>query len=184
MSVHANQIAVLWQSMSMRRQPTSRREFFIQPKVSPHHLLWNFSQKSRRLFREHDKSSRARFGQWRNPRPSGFKVRAATEGPRGTSPADSRNSKFEERADHAAVRTRTDGQRHHPDHSERRYASGLTADRLGYHAGCDRRGALSKVDTSRLAPITDAFTYLAPIAGIRQVAATGFNYKKHIEDSK
>jgi 2,4-diketo-3-deoxy-L-fuconate hydrolase len=45
-------------------------------------------------------------------------------------------------------------------------------------------GALSKVDTSRLAPITDSFTYLAPIAGIRQVAATGFNYKKHIEEFK
>src|SRR5580658_9729737 len=59
MSVHANQIAVLWQSMSMRRQPTNRREFFIQPKVSPDHLLWNFSQKLRRLFREHDKSSHA-----------------------------------------------------------------------------------------------------------------------------
>jgi 2,4-didehydro-3-deoxy-L-rhamnonate hydrolase len=45
-------------------------------------------------------------------------------------------------------------------------------------------GALSKVDTSRLAPISDAFTYLAPITGIRQVAATGFNYKKHIEEFK
>jgi 2,4-diketo-3-deoxy-L-fuconate hydrolase len=45
-------------------------------------------------------------------------------------------------------------------------------------------GALSKVDTSRLAPITDVFTYLAPIAGIRQVAATGFNYKKHIKEFK
>jgi 2,4-didehydro-3-deoxy-L-rhamnonate hydrolase len=45
-------------------------------------------------------------------------------------------------------------------------------------------GALSKVDTTRLAPISDGFTYLAPIMGIRQVAATGFNYKKHIEEFK
>jgi 2,4-didehydro-3-deoxy-L-rhamnonate hydrolase len=45
-------------------------------------------------------------------------------------------------------------------------------------------GALSKVDTGRLAPIIDTFTYLAPITGIRQVAATGFNYKKHIEEFK
>jgi 2,4-didehydro-3-deoxy-L-rhamnonate hydrolase len=45
-------------------------------------------------------------------------------------------------------------------------------------------GALSKVDTSRLSPISGDFTFLAPINGIRQVAATGFNYKKHIEEFK
>lgn len=45
-------------------------------------------------------------------------------------------------------------------------------------------GALTAVDTSGLAPITGDFTYLAPIAGVRQVAATGFNYKKHIEEFK
>ena len=45
-------------------------------------------------------------------------------------------------------------------------------------------GALSSVDTSRLSPIIGGVTYLAPIDGIRQVAATGFNYKKHIEEFK
>ncbi|MEJ0050703.1 MAG: fumarylacetoacetate hydrolase family protein [Methylovirgula sp.] len=45
-------------------------------------------------------------------------------------------------------------------------------------------GALSNVDTSRLSPINGDFTYLAPISGIRQIAATGFNYKKHIEEFK
>lgn len=45
-------------------------------------------------------------------------------------------------------------------------------------------GALTKVDTTGLAPITGDFVYQAPIAGIRQVAATGFNYKKHIEEFK
>jgi 2,4-didehydro-3-deoxy-L-rhamnonate hydrolase len=42
--------------------------------------------------------------------------------------------------------------------------------------------ALLKVDTTRLSPIAGEFTYLAPIDGIRQIAATGFNYKKHIEE--
>jgi 2,4-didehydro-3-deoxy-L-rhamnonate hydrolase len=45
-------------------------------------------------------------------------------------------------------------------------------------------GALIDVDTSRLSPIRGDFTYLAPINGIRQIAATGFNYKKHIEEFK
>jgi 2,4-didehydro-3-deoxy-L-rhamnonate hydrolase len=45
-------------------------------------------------------------------------------------------------------------------------------------------GTLTNVDTSRLAPVNGQFTYLAPIAGIRQIAATGFNYKKHIEEFK
>jgi len=45
-------------------------------------------------------------------------------------------------------------------------------------------GALTRVDTSRLSPISGPFTYLAPISGIRQVAATGFNYRKHIEEFK
>ena len=43
-------------------------------------------------------------------------------------------------------------------------------------------GALANVDTSRLSPLAGDFTYLAPIDGIRQIAATGFNYKKHIEE--
>src|ERR1700748_1351735 len=45
-------------------------------------------------------------------------------------------------------------------------------------------GALAKIDTAGLSPINGTFTYLAPISGIRQVAATGFNYKKHIEEFK
>jgi len=43
-------------------------------------------------------------------------------------------------------------------------------------------GALAKVNTTSLSPISGEFTYLAPIEGIRQIAATGFNYKKHIEE--
>ncbi len=45
-------------------------------------------------------------------------------------------------------------------------------------------GALNHVDTTALVPLRGDFTYLAPIAGIRQVAATAFNYKKHIEEFK
>jgi 2,4-didehydro-3-deoxy-L-rhamnonate hydrolase len=45
-------------------------------------------------------------------------------------------------------------------------------------------GALINVDTSRLSPVGGDFTYLAPINGVRQIAATGFNYKKHIEEFK
>ncbi len=43
-------------------------------------------------------------------------------------------------------------------------------------------GVLNQVDTTGLTPVTGDFTYLAPIAGVRQIAATGFNYKKHIEE--
>jgi 2,4-diketo-3-deoxy-L-fuconate hydrolase len=45
-------------------------------------------------------------------------------------------------------------------------------------------GVLTRVDTAGLSPVGGRFTYLAPIDGIRQVAATGFNYKKHIEEFK
>ncbi|WP_213736191.1 fumarylacetoacetate hydrolase family protein [Bradyrhizobium sp. dw_411] len=45
-------------------------------------------------------------------------------------------------------------------------------------------GALIDVDISRLSPVGGDFTYLAPINGMRQIAATGFNYKKHIEEFK
>jgi len=45
-------------------------------------------------------------------------------------------------------------------------------------------GVLNDVDSARLSPIAGDFTYLAPIEGIRQIAATGFNYKKHIEEFK
>jgi 2,4-didehydro-3-deoxy-L-rhamnonate hydrolase len=43
-------------------------------------------------------------------------------------------------------------------------------------------GALANVDMTRLPPLSGDFTYLAPIEGVRQIAATGFNYKKHIEE--
>lgn len=46
------------------------------------------------------------------------------------------------------------------------------------------RGMLTKVDMSGLRAIGGDFTYLAPIEGVRQIAATGFNYKKHIEEFK
>lgn len=45
-------------------------------------------------------------------------------------------------------------------------------------------GVLNQVDTAALTPLRDAFTLLAPINGVRQVAATGFNYRKHIEEFK
>jgi 2,4-didehydro-3-deoxy-L-rhamnonate hydrolase len=45
-------------------------------------------------------------------------------------------------------------------------------------------GALQAVDTSGLPVVPRPFTFLAPIAGVRQVSATGFNYKKHIEEFK
>src|ERR1700761_7721149 len=45
-------------------------------------------------------------------------------------------------------------------------------------------GALTSVDTSRLSPVSGDFSYLAPINGIRQIAATGFNYRKHIAEFK
>ncbi|TXI11598.1 MAG: FAA hydrolase family protein [Rhizobium sp.] len=43
-------------------------------------------------------------------------------------------------------------------------------------------GVLDRVETTGLVPLRGDFTYLPPIEGIRQVAATGFNYKKHIEE--
>jgi 2,4-diketo-3-deoxy-L-fuconate hydrolase len=45
-------------------------------------------------------------------------------------------------------------------------------------------GALANVDTTGLSPVHGPLTYIAPINGIRQIAATGFNYKKHIEEFK
>jgi 5-carboxymethyl-2-hydroxymuconate isomerase len=45
-------------------------------------------------------------------------------------------------------------------------------------------GALTAVDTTGLSPVRGPFRYLAPIDGVRQIAATGFNYKKHIEEFK
>ena len=46
-------------------------------------------------------------------------------------------------------------------------------------------GALARIETAGLPPIRDGeFTFVAPIDGVRQIAATGFNYKKHIEEFK
>jgi 2,4-diketo-3-deoxy-L-fuconate hydrolase len=43
---------------------------------------------------------------------------------------------------------------------------------------------LSEFDTTSLKPLTGEVAYLAPINGVRQVPATGFNYKKHIQELK
>jgi 2,4-didehydro-3-deoxy-L-rhamnonate hydrolase len=43
-------------------------------------------------------------------------------------------------------------------------------------------GSLDQVDRSCMSVLTGPVHYLAPIANIRQVAATGFNYRKHIEE--
>ncbi len=45
-------------------------------------------------------------------------------------------------------------------------------------------GVLTKVSAATLKPLTGEVRYLAPIQGIRQIPATGFNYKKHIEEMK
>jgi 2,4-diketo-3-deoxy-L-fuconate hydrolase len=45
-------------------------------------------------------------------------------------------------------------------------------------------GVLTKVNATPLKPLAGEVRYLAPISGIRQIPATGFNYKKHIEEMK
>jgi 2,4-didehydro-3-deoxy-L-rhamnonate hydrolase len=45
-------------------------------------------------------------------------------------------------------------------------------------------GALTRVNAVSLKPVAGEVRYLAPISGIRQIPATGFNYKKHIEEMK
>jgi 2,4-didehydro-3-deoxy-L-rhamnonate hydrolase len=45
-------------------------------------------------------------------------------------------------------------------------------------------GAFNEVEIAKLKVLTGEVTYLEPIAGVRQVSATGFNYKKHIEELK
>ncbi|WP_064737393.1 fumarylacetoacetate hydrolase family protein [Bradyrhizobium sp. Ai1a-2] len=45
-------------------------------------------------------------------------------------------------------------------------------------------GALTAVNTTGLSLLRRPFRYVAPIGGVRQIAATGFNYKKHIEEFK
>jgi 2,4-diketo-3-deoxy-L-fuconate hydrolase len=46
------------------------------------------------------------------------------------------------------------------------------------------RGVLREVKVTGLKPLVGDVRYLSPINGIRQVPATGFNYKKHIEELK
>lgn len=43
-------------------------------------------------------------------------------------------------------------------------------------------GVLNKVDATALRPLPGMVTYLAPINGLSQIAATGFNYKQHIAE--
>lgn len=45
-------------------------------------------------------------------------------------------------------------------------------------------GILTGVNAASLKPLEGEVRYLAPIQGIRQIPATGFNYKKHIEEMK
>jgi 2,4-didehydro-3-deoxy-L-rhamnonate hydrolase len=45
-------------------------------------------------------------------------------------------------------------------------------------------GILTEVNTATLKPLAGEVRYLAPIVGICQIPATGFNYKKHIEEMK
>ncbi len=45
-------------------------------------------------------------------------------------------------------------------------------------------GVLTDVNTTALKPLAGEVRYLAPIHGVRQIPATGFNYKKHIEEMK
>ena len=45
-------------------------------------------------------------------------------------------------------------------------------------------GVLTKVNAATLKSLSGDVRYLAPISGVRQIPATGFNYKKHIEEVK
>jgi 5-carboxymethyl-2-hydroxymuconate isomerase len=45
-------------------------------------------------------------------------------------------------------------------------------------------GILTEVNTVTVKPLAGEVRYLAPIDGICQIPATGFNYKKHIEEMK
>jgi 2,4-didehydro-3-deoxy-L-rhamnonate hydrolase len=53
--------------------------------------------------------------------------------------------------------------------------SDITPDTIG-------SGVLAQVNVAVLKPIAGNGTYLAPVQGIGQIPATGFNYKKHIEE--
>jgi 2,4-didehydro-3-deoxy-L-rhamnonate hydrolase len=43
-------------------------------------------------------------------------------------------------------------------------------------------GVLTEVNTTTLKPLAGEVRYLAPIHGIQQIPATGFNCKRHAED--
>ncbi len=45
-------------------------------------------------------------------------------------------------------------------------------------------GVLNEIKSATLSPLAGDVRYLAPIDGVRQIPATGFNYKKHIEEMK
>ena len=45
-------------------------------------------------------------------------------------------------------------------------------------------GLLHEFDVATLKALTGEVQYLAPIRGVRQLPATGFNYKKHIQELK
>jgi hypothetical protein len=45
-------------------------------------------------------------------------------------------------------------------------------------------GALNDMNAARLEPITGEACILSPIFGTRQIPATRFNYKKHIEEPR
>ena len=45
-------------------------------------------------------------------------------------------------------------------------------------------GVLTEVNAATLKPLMGEVSYLAPIHGVRQIPATGFNYKKHIDEMK
>jgi hypothetical protein len=45
-------------------------------------------------------------------------------------------------------------------------------------------GVLTRVNAAALKPLAGEVRYLAPISGVGQISATGFNYKKHIEEMK
>jgi 2,4-didehydro-3-deoxy-L-rhamnonate hydrolase len=44
-------------------------------------------------------------------------------------------------------------------------------------------GVLTNVNAALLKPLAGEVRYLTPSTGMRQIAATGFNYKKHIEET-
>jgi 2,4-diketo-3-deoxy-L-fuconate hydrolase len=85
---------------------------------------------------------------------------------------------------HATVRTHSYRKRGHPGvlqgdgHLDLRpIVPDITPDAIA-------SGTLTAVNTTGLSPIHGPLHCVAPINGVRQIAATGFNYKKHIEEFK